>query len=597
MSVGSVSNTASLDAPVVAKTSIVKDFWKSRSLERDLQGLSSEQLHQWIQDAVSVLPMRSESFLALERMSKAISWKALEQAIGVNDVVFQALLSGLHDQMHSLIQTELPCKRGSFKGRVVDWVSAWPQVLDNFLNAFGILDFFQMSDNPDQIEHKRTKLLTVFPLISIATVGFVSGVSVVSGAMISVGGCVLLALLSYLHSQFRSFPKSLPKAENWTEKCRQGDLDTVAIRRPIVDEIARGLNVGRKMRQFVMLTGKSGAGKTEVVKSLVHALERGVYPELKGKTVFYVNMANLLNNTESNIPGNRIFSYLSDLMGRHRDRIILVIDGIELAYHPDIESLLGDQLKAMMDFPDEKFPYVVGITTGHNRLMKTSSRYQSLAARSLQVQVDDLKDHEMLELLQCSLMKLAPHVTVEAPGLDVLVQKIKQVFGNRVCMPAVALSILARCIHKLEGSQLKLFSEKIHKQRNTIQHLYRERMLKLPDDVLRLTLEQSGVAMEKELKALEQEFLAVQQQMSDLQSARCVLFEMKKALFKIASEGVSISDKQKVLFVLLGLYWAPLTKHRLQQESARLGVAFEIDAPLIDEAIREELSVFRPNAH
>lgn len=587
MSVSLIGNEPQLRMDSIGRQPAVisTDVWKYRA--KDVRGLSSEQIHEWIQDVVAALPPRSESFLELAKLAKKIPLHSLEEAVCLND---QDVLSCLQQEADYYLQMSREY-RGSLKGRVVDWVSNWPHVIENFLNAFGILDFFQISENVDQVEHKRTKLMTLFPLMSMVTVGFVSGLGFVSSSVAAGGVCVSLALLSYLYSQFRPMPKYLPKAENWTHKCQRGHLHTVEVRKELIDEIARGLIMGKSVHQLVMMSGKSGIGKTEAAKVLVHAVERGDYPELKGKTVFYLNMANLLNKTESKISGNRILSHLSDLMGRHRDQIILIIDGIELAYNSDIESLLGDQLKAMMDFSEEKFPYVLGITTEDGRLPKTSSRYQDLLARSLKLHVEEFKDQEMLELLQCSLMKLAPDAIVADNALILLIQKMKRILGNRALMPAVGLSILTRCVYKLNGLEPSSLAMRVHQLRKMIQVLYREKILKQPDDLLHPTLAKEIQAVKEELKQLEQESSEIKQQVARIKNIRHTLYEIKKALLNMANDGLKTkSEKQKVLFILLGLYWAPYLKEKLRQESTRLGVSCEIDETLIDEAIREELN-------
>ncbi len=582
MSIQAVTNQRIVD---VQNVPVLKNV---RSLEKSVKGLTPEQISVWIQDLVTLLPPRSESFDILEKLSEKLPLETIQEASGINETLFEEVISGLQQQM-AVLDRELCSKRGSLKGRVVDWVSSWPLALENFLNAFALVDFFQISDHPDQIEQKRTKLLSVFPLISMGAVSLVSGVGVLGSVLVSLGGCAALTLMSFLYSRFRGFPTSLPKAENWTGKYHRGDLDTAFIRKKSIDEMARALSVGKKLRQFVLLCGKPGVGKTEMIKGLVHAIEMGEYPELKGKTVFYLNMAHLLNNTEANISGNRILSYLSDLMGRHRDQMILVIDGIELGFLSDIESLLGDQLKEMMNFPEEKFPYVIGISSNHRQLFKTSSRYQSLVSRSLQLHVDDLKDIEMVDLLSHSLMKTAPHVTVANPGLSLLVQKIKRVFGNQGVTPSLSLSVLSRCIWRLENFHLGL-RDRLYNQQKVVERLYQEKRMKLPDQVIQGSLDKETNALQKDLKSLESQFLEIEQKFSDLQRVRSTLHEIKKALFQIASQEF-INAKQKVLFILMGLYWAPHLEQKLFSESSRLGVSAEIDEPLMDEAIREELNV------
>src|SRR5205085_1295374 len=140
-------------------------------------------------------------------------------------------------------------------------------------------------------------------------------------------------------------------AENWTKQVQNGGFVAQG-RKESLDEIANII----KMNRHAILVGPSRVGKSLTAKAFAQAVERGDYPELKGKVVFRINTTDIVGQKASFLGGgNNILNKISAAMGRHRDDIILVLDEIHMACKNN--EKIADQLKTFLDEAGE-FPHV-----------------------------------------------------------------------------------------------------------------------------------------------------------------------------------------------------------------------------------------------
>ena len=156
-------------------------------------------------------------------------------------------------------------------------------------------------------------------------------------------------------------------------------------RKESLDEMANII----KMNRHPILIGSSYVGKTLTAKAFALAIERGDYPELKGKIVFRINTADLISQkAEINI-----LNKISEMMGRHRQDIILVLDDIHLAYKNN--EKIAEQLKLFLD-ENGAFPHVIGITTNkeYDNYIKDNNHF---SLRFDRVNIENTSQNETLK--------------------------------------------------------------------------------------------------------------------------------------------------------------------------------------------------------
>lgn len=299
--------------------------------------------------------------------------------------------------------------------------------LERFLMKLGLIHLFQKVVSPDEIDSKGQDMIFLSTLFSTLTTTVVPVLGPYQGGMM-IGGIILSLLgLSLTHPLWRPFPSCIPRVENWTEKYQKGELEVGFERKAFLDEIAKAIN-----HSPILLLGKEGAGKTEIVRELVQAIDRGDYPELSGNQVFYVNTADLLSFTTWLPSAHSPLSYLSQAIDGHRDKIIFVFDQIHLSLR--LKGYLAEQFKTMLDFPKAHFPKFIGIAEFEE------TPKASFAQRFRQIRIETNKN-EIAKILTKTRMKLAPDMLVESDIDKLIAEKTKSIRD--------AISVLERCIEKV----------------------------------------------------------------------------------------------------------------------------------------------------
>nr|NGY94814.1 hypothetical protein [Neochlamydia sp. AcF84] len=187
--------------------------------------------------------------------------------------------------------------------------------------------------------------LIVNPFISVAVIA---------------GGTVASGIASLFFKRWLNrCPNQLPYCINLTQQIKNGFIKPIYGREQELDEIIQALACNNETgRKHPLLIGKSGIGKTELMKGLGWRLATGeVPPVLKNKKLFYVNSGELARN------GN-LFDFKSplkqliDKIGEHRKDIILVFEEAH-----NLSDISGQRFNSVIDTSPDSLFYVVGITT------------------------------------------------------------------------------------------------------------------------------------------------------------------------------------------------------------------------------------------
>jgi len=483
----------------------------------------------------------------------------------------------------------------STRTRISSLLDSMIAVLESFLNAFGIAVFFKPADNEIHSEFKGQKIMMLVSLFTL-----LSGVlmPVLGPALCgSVLGGIFLATsaLSLIYPHFRPAPTSLPHADNWSKECRIGHLAFPEGRKASLDEIAATLIASKNSHTHALLLGKTGVGKTETIKAFVHALERGDYPELKGKQVFYINTANLVNSADMFSGSNRILARISEALGRHRDQFILVLDEIHLACQKKKKTGIGDQLKTLLDSGKKGFPYVIGITTEEEFYRDIYLDHAAFARRFKQITIQNTEDSETLKILNHFLIKKAPTILLAPNAIQNLLNKTKSAFGEQAAQPGTSLKILSQCLKKTGPSEKPPLQIQIEQIRNRIQAIYSQ---SAAASLLPYTQENETAAKwEKEIQNLEKLLKKEQTDIDYLIALQSELALTKTSAFQTALEASDFArnllpkQKKKLKeFLLQTHFLAPALEKTILSQGASLGIPVQINDTLIDQVIEEELA-------
>lgn len=485
------------------------------------------------------------------------------------------------------------------------WVRIWTFldslviILETYLSALGIVDLLTPSEDSMLADHKMYKLTMLIALPG----SFLTVLTPLLGpqlAALIVGGlCLTIVTLSLILPLIRPTPTILPMAENWTKKIQEGKIVPLEGRDKTIDAIAQTLISSKTLATHPLLIGRSGIGKTEAVKAFANAVLEGQYPELKGKQVFYINTADLIDCPRRWGDNASIFSRISSAMGRHRENIILVFDEIHLACQQREESSIAEQLKLMLDPGSEKFPHVIGITTEEEYYRDIFVNNAAFARRFSRITVENTNESETLTILNNTLMREAPKLIPDEGILPTLLKKTQEAFSENAPQPATSLKILSRAIQKTRESQKSPLEEKIEKIREEIKYQYSQGTVEHGSGLLPYNkADRCSIIepLEAELDKLEKKFDEQEKRLSVFYRMRDLLPTVKRETFRtvlkvanVEQSHLSESDRKNLnRFLLMSHFFAPTLTTKLKDEATTLGVKTTLDAMLINSVIAEE---------
>ncbi|HEY4832953.1 MAG TPA: AAA family ATPase, partial [Waddliaceae bacterium] len=461
-------------------------------------------------------------------------------------------------------------------------------IVDSIFVAFGIADFFELSESKIQGEFKFQKIMMLISFFTLLTATLLPMLGVTTSASIVGGLLLLIAVLSILWPHIRPLPSRIPEGENWSKQIREGKLKTSEGRKKAVNGIAQALS----NKQHPLLIGQSGIGKTQTVQAFVQALERGDFPELQGKTVFYFNTANLVGSKEVFGGGNKILKRISEAIGSNRNNCILVFDEIHLAYQAQKNSAIGEQLKIFLDEKEDNFPHVIGLTTEEEYYRDIYKDNAAGDRRFEKIEITTTDRKATIAILNQFLIQKAPDAIVEKETLRYL---IKQTKGSP--QPLTARKILSQCIKKTAHLHESPISVKVDKVRSTLNSAYYEGAVLGSASLSSEKKNSRKIAqLESQLLDLEDKLKKEEEKLRDLSHAKKNLAKIREAKFRTVLKTSSFkkdqlsSDERTQLseFVLLKFFLENSLETHVRTQASSLKVKAVIDKTLIDEVLAEE---------
>lgn len=343
-------------------------------------------------------------------------------------------------------------QRGSVKKIVATSIHSLLVALERFLMKLGLLHLFQKVVSPDEIDAKGQDMILLSTLFSTLTTTLVPALGPYYGGMLISGFVLSLLSLSITYPLWRPFPSCLPRVENWSEKYASGQLEIGVERKEIVEKLAHCLKLSP-----VLIVGKAGVGKTEIVKSLVQQIEQGAYLEFQGSKVFYLNTADLVNHTDWLPRAHSPISYLSQAIDGHRDKMILVFDDIHLSHR--LKETISVQIKMTLDSPKTNFPKLIGITDIEEYKMLSDSFKQRFRV----IHMSEPSSDEVARILEA---KTPPDIIADPNVFKLIAERSKNL--NE------AIYLLKRCVEKVSDH----FKEERQMVVHMKEHMYRSSLKK-----------------------------------------------------------------------------------------------------------------------
>lgn len=294
-----------------------------------------------------------------------------------------------------------------------------------------------------------------------------------------VAGSIGTVFASVCYVYFRwvkECPSQVPPAINLVDQAIKGELAPVIGRDTEIQELIDALirNQG-SLRKHPILLGKTGAGKTEIVKGLAYRIATGqVSDKLKNKKIFWINTAQLISN---HIFGNMyVLDRMLEKIKGHEDDAIFFFDEIHAVFMSEDSKVLSQVLKTKLDPSSKGLKYCITATT-EKEFGKFMASDEAFLRRLEPIYINQTKDSATDAILSDMLVTEAPDIQI-APLVRTRIANAKT---HHECFrdcpqPALSKGILARAVAKVrqtDDPDLKRRYSELIDQRTQLEAAYR----------------------------------------------------------------------------------------------------------------------------
>lgn len=352
----------------------------------------------------------------------------------------------------------------------------------------------------------------------------------------------------------------------------------------IIDQLTG--NAAGGARQHCLVYGRTGVGKTELIKGLVHRIVQGDVPDvLKGKEVFSFNAATLCE-VSNPYRGQSKFEDVIKKLGRHAAQAIIVLeeaDGLVLSEKDANKAL------TILDTSANSLPFVIALVS-EDKIGKIRE-YPALYRRFKEIKVEQTTDDQTVQILNATLKLTLPDAEVEDGLLKKIVERTNasEISSQPSKAKNALLQLCGQLQTTLEGSSIKEELAKLHGD------LSREesKHLELPSDVSKESQEGlliSSKAIEsirQKIEQKEQEIVTFRNAFAEFkrmkQQERSIHKDLRLQAKRLQTQSNEPADALWFLFAKLYLMPAIVQNLKAFKEAHKLNVT--LDAEALDKIV------------
>jgi hypothetical protein len=548
--------------------------------------------------------LTADPFEVLDRILNLMTLEQVEAAVKIKCGNYE---SALKIAKEMLIEAQLVIENTEKKevspgiiAKIKEMFNSILIVLDTLLAGFGLSDLFTQSDNDSHANLKIQKILMLITLLSTLTslLVVVIGGSWIAAAVTG-GLFILLIVLAAVYIKFlKPSPIEIPNGVNLSDQVSKGFIPHIDGRKKTKDQLAAALIESKKTKHHPMLTGATNVGKTATVKSLARDIVEGRYPELKGKTVFYFNVADLLASSEGLWCDNdKKLKKISEEMGRNKENVILILDNIHYAFPDGYQPHLANQLKYFLEAGE--FPYLISITREESDFINKALGDASFCKHFNKIKMENTTKEETIAILYKYLLRKAPQTLIEPFEKEGKVHDIIEYIYNvsngftttkaNLTQPSAALNILAKCLHRIENEPLSK-TDKAEVIQDKMQTLILECAFSVKGKSKNL---EEAAKQQIELNDVDTQLQMQQQELQSLLKSKEVLAQVKtnlyKTILKVNAAGAKSSAEKDELplkrLAVLKYFFQEDLGNLVKAEAEKKGMHLLLTKKLVDEVM------------
>jgi hypothetical protein len=572
---------------------------KKTQLEQDITHIKPEELKEilttFFDEAVTSETIEDPS-LTMEKLAAIIPFEQLQEAVGKDQKTALMKAKSMFNQAKYYLENSQARASPTLLSNIEAILDSVLSFIESILDAFGVARLFKHPESHFQSQFNFQKIMMLVSFFSMLTTMLIPLLGPMIAAPIIGGTLLLIGVLSVIYPLISPLPLHLPHAKNWSKEFLQNDavsLSLLKARKNILDTMANTLikNSDGKLKKHPLLIGKSRVGKTQTAKALVHAIERGDYPELKGKKVFYINTTKLCKKGDL-WEGKDPIEQISAAMGRHKENIILVFDEIHVAFQGEKNAIVGQKLKEMLD-PNGDFPYVIGITTSQE-FLNNISLDEAFVNRFNPITLENTSPEITKEILNKSILTSESKPFCEKGIAEMIHKKTSE---QNWTQPYSSLVLLKECMQLTSDMQESQLKKDIQVLMNKKEFLASNSSVnpidfENPDETSYAIeeLEEKINALSLQLKKETEKIDLLFQRKDQISDVKLETFRtvMKVAMLKGNTPLTTENKAQLNAFLLMSHFLSPALEKFVKNQSKKLGIQAVIDEAVIESAFKKQ---------
>jgi hypothetical protein len=583
---------------------------ESRPIASFLALLSERQVNDLVTEKASAANLNATDLAnRLKDVLRAPSATPFEAATAQEVARLQVALSGFAKHLLSLVEQALgygesgggyvprhgpmPDSDGSVRSSTTfDLVMEISSALYQFLGAMEYGDFDTMDPFGSPMDQYSAKLelsrygeILLFPSLLCSALTPLFGGSKALSRVATAGVAVtLLGLISALFFTmkhcFRHAPMNMPFSTNMIRTARKGYYSPVLGRDQEIRELEEALGDLSSDSANSLLVGKSGVGKTEVVKGLAQKIAEGKCPKLEGVTLFHVNTPSLCASSLN--PAGALVYFIKRIRG-FEGKVILFFDEMHASTdEPSKRSQFLEALKLALDEGEHQI-HIIGATDQPASLESNEGLMRRIGRT---IPITPFDDKQVLDVLGPRLRRVAPEIWTQKGILSRIVAESNKLESGP-SQPSRAQDLMGRCLTELRATQdsPSCLREKRADREACIQ-TYRLSEERMDSEV--------GKAYATDMDAIDKELLEIEKRIAD-QRKRLEEFkrlrqverrwdaDLYQAVHTVAAGHATSADKKRLLF---DYYYAPQV---YKARAEKMEVQFKDFSIRLDDALLDRV--------
>lgn len=503
-----------------------------------------------------------EQLLSLERGSfetivKFLGKKKMRELCENENTSFVKKLQELKDCLPSSSLNPLPSfwSRLAKTLRVV--VRFFPRFMDTLLKAFNLMEIGRAPETPWDFHAVLSIYFKLFLVPYAVFLSIGAFVSIPAHALLLTAAALLLMVTSVcLYIRHRPIPQELPRAKNLSEEVRE-EWDPFIGRELEISQLLGYVNNNENSKcSHILLTGKSGAGKTELVKEVVRRCNKKVFFIIN--TPLFVDGFTPLDD--------KIGLLLQDLKG-HERKVVLVFEEFGDAVHKKQKNI-GGCLKSLMD---KHTIQIIALATEEEHLAIKEDSH--LHDRFTPVHIEPANEKETLKILQEHIYKHSDTLFFED---DLALSVYKKT--EKLVQPRAAVKLLNKAIQSLPSQDEHVLPPEIAKNEVLLKQHRREYKIALISQQNTETLSKKIQEILQEIEKQKEAHRNVIRKIQRLQK----LFLWRRQSCEQLHHLQQKKSAEKTFFFLQKVLWPWIQQELEKMKNEKDILSYKIDSKLLD---------------